>query len=909
MPSHKQQKDFLKELKSYVRNDVYPERVILKKETIYRPRDEILTDDVIENHLANEPNVGAYVMFNDGEHVRCAVFDLDAHKDGETVDAVEDAAKRILGELPRYGLSPIVFRSGGGKGIHIWFLWDRPQAARKVRFVLNQILESVGYHDGTKGVAEQEVEIFPKQDKVAKGKYGNLIALPFGRKSAFLPLQHFFTDAAADTLSIRHSKPITCNIPDAASAKRSAIPANADGAMILDALTWLDDYDDYHSWIQTGLCLKAAARDELITDEEGLSFFHKYSQQSDKYDANQTDKQWERLLPHSIGIGSLLKKAKDLGWKPQKGSTTNTYFAGTNGELYGNLGSKKNIWLCNFTASIVSETIFDDGSGDVTKRFEVATNRFGTFMVDAEAFENLKWVAMELGAKAQIVANKSYRGHIPLAIQRFSNEIATRTIYGHTGWRKIGGVYHYLHAAGAISAAGHHTDFQVQLHGGLVNYDLAIPAAGKAVESVQASLRVLELLPKAKAYAVLAAIYAAPLAEFWPIQFVFFLLGATGVGKSVVAHLMQAHFGKTWGYTQGFLGNWSSTANALEAQAFTTKDAIIVVDDFAPSGGRKDNDSMHAKAERLIRNAGNNAARSRMNSKAELQAELQPRGLIVSTGEDCPKGGSIAARMLILAIDKGDVNFDKLTELQSDAADGLFAEAMGGFIQYIAQKSDGLKDKLRDTVQAYRKELSAHHARTPSNMASLLLGLREFLDYAAAGGAISAEEAERHWSEGYSSIASLGKEVEAQMQSIDPVAEFFGALNIAISGGMAHLGNPDKEDSAPDIGAPESGWKAYESKKSKSAVPQGKLIGWTKDGELYLWLDSAYTVAQQVLAAQNNLLSVGKRTLVKRIDERGMIRSRDEGRNEKRMTFSRKKEWVVHLSLQQCLGISLEPSM
>ena len=102
-------------------------------------------------------------------------------------------------------------------------------------------------------------------------------------------------------------------------------------------------------------------------------------------------------------------------------------------------------------------------------------------------------------------------------------------------------------------------------------------------------------------------------------------------------------------------GNWSSTDNALEGLAFVVKDAILVVDDFAPSTSRNDADRQHNTAERLIRGQGNHSGRGRMRADSSLRPPKPPRGLILATGEDVPRGHSITARLCVVDVQKGMV--------------------------------------------------------------------------------------------------------------------------------------------------------------------------------------------------------------------------------------------------------------
>src|SRR5262249_57001791 len=99
--------------------------------------------------------------------------------------------------------------------------------------------------------------------------------------------------------------------------------------------------------------------------------------------------------------------------------------------------------------------------------------------------------------------------------------------------------------------------------------------------------------------------------------------------------------------------SWSSTGNALEGLAFTAKDALLVVDDFCPTGSTGDVQRYHKEADRLFRGQGNRAGRQRMRADTTLRPDKPPRGLALSTGEDVPRGQSLRARLLVLDVSPG----------------------------------------------------------------------------------------------------------------------------------------------------------------------------------------------------------------------------------------------------------------
>ena len=81
------------------------------------------------------------------------------------------------------------------------------------------------------------------------------------------------------------------------------------------------------------------------------------------------------------------------------------------------------------------------------------------------------------------------------------------------------------------------------------------------------------------------------------------LSGQTGTGKTEYAALAEQHFGPGLN-ARNLPASWSSTANALEGLAFYAKDALLVVDDFAPAGSQYDIGRFHRDADRLIRAPG-----------------------------------------------------------------------------------------------------------------------------------------------------------------------------------------------------------------------------------------------------------------------------------------------------------------
>ena len=165
------------------------------------------------------------------------------------------------------------------------------------------------------------------------------------------------------------------------------------------------------------------------------------------------------------------------------------------------------------------------------------------------------------------------------------------------GWRRCGPDWVYLQSGGAVGAQELRCDVKVQLAAALERYRMPPPADCKArVGAIRASLGFLSLAADRIGCPLLAAVYRA---AFGKVDFSLFLAGPSGVFKTALAALCQQHFGAEMD-VHALPAHFGSTANALEELAFQAKDALLVVDDFVPTGGSGDGE-LQGTAERLFR--------------------------------------------------------------------------------------------------------------------------------------------------------------------------------------------------------------------------------------------------------------------------------------------------------------------
>jgi len=535
-------------------------------------------------------------------------------------------------------------------------------------------------------------------------------------------------------------------------------------------------------------------------------------------------------------------------------------------------GRVSQIQLTNYCAKIGAAVILDDGV-ETKQELEIEAElmgRLSQFTIPASQFTAMDWPIQQMGAGAITYPNQ--KDYARTAIQSYSLTAAERRIFTHTGWRNVTGQWVYLHAAGAIGEAGKVAGVNVRLTGSLSRYELRLPVDQAAlVRAVRASLRLIERGPQSVIFPLLAATVRA---VFGGADFSVHLVGETGAFKSELAALVQQHFGPGMNRLN-LPGTWSSTGNALEMSAFYAKDAVFVIDDFAPQGGASDVSRYHGDADRVFRAVGNHAGRGRLDSNANLRDEKPPRALILSTGEDIPRGHSIRARLLILEIGKGTISGASLAECQSDAADGLYAEAMGAFIRWLAGHYEKLREALRLRACELRLQASADvpHARTPDILGNLHAGFEIFLKFAEASEAIDSSKHMELSVRCWQALLEVARAQTKHQAATEPVARFVTLLQAALASGKAHLASVT--GSAPEQSPQSCGWRRDEYGK---LWPQGERIGWVDDDHIYLEQTAAFKVAQVMGRDIGDGLPVSEQTLKKRLREKGLLASTDEKR-------------------------------
>jgi hypothetical protein len=544
--------------------------------------------------------------------------------------------------------------------------------------------------------------------------------------------------------------------------------------------------------------------------------------------------------------------------------------------------------LTNFQARIDTSLLVDDGV-EAKREFEIAAELSGRrfrFTIPAAIQRN------GLGDPAN-----GDRSHHPTASEGICADRNTvrfiechRTVRLCAYWLEEGKWWVYLHGQGAIGARGSVEGIRVRLSEKLQRYELGLPKDQAAlVSGVRASLKTLDIAPPQVSFPLRAATCRA---VFGDTDFSVHLAGGSGAQKSELAALEQQHFGSEM-IRKRLQAHWSSTGNALEELAFQAKDALLVIDDFVPRGTPVDVARYHAAAERLFRAVGNGAGRGRLDSACKLREARPPRAAILSTGEDIPFGHSLQARVVMLELKVGDVDLTMLTECQRDAEAGLYGEAMGAFVRWLAARYEERQQQLCSRARDIRAMLqrSFTHARTPDIIGNLQAAFEIYIQFVEECGVITNDQRNELIGRCWQSLTAVAASQAVQQSESEPAGRFIALLRACLASGKGHLA---ARDGGIPAWAPEScGWR-----RDGSGImsPRGDCVGWIDGEQIYVEPIAAHHCVLQLTRDTSETLPESLSTLNKRLREKGLLASIEASRGTMtiRRTICGSEKHVLH---------------
>jgi hypothetical protein len=248
---------------------------------------EPLDDYKLAQHVAQRAVYGACPIAPGESTTRLALLDFDDHQGALSWEHMTGIVLAVIAECTARGLQPIPFRSSGGQGIHLFFLWADAQDAYSVRQLLIEVLANALLTPGAGGVAQSQVEVFPKQYHVSKDGYGSMFWLPLAGQSTPLIAKEGVPLLVGARQHLKKetwvlSKPVPL-LPKPTQTYPN-LPTPTDHTTLHAALAAIPNNDthslDYDQWRNVIFALHYATDGS----PEGLALAHEFSARSPKYD-------------------------------------------------------------------------------------------------------------------------------------------------------------------------------------------------------------------------------------------------------------------------------------------------------------------------------------------------------------------------------------------------------------------------------------------------------------------------------------------------------------------------------------------------------------------------------------------------------------------------------------------------
>lgn len=565
--------------------------------------------------------------------------------------------------------------------------------------------------------------------------------------------------------------------------------------------------------------------------------------------------------------------------------------------------------LCNLTIQISHELIQDDGMNSPSIVYTAVgtldtKERLEPIEVKAEEFDSMRWIARHWGARPILYVPPGKIYLLRRAIQEVSQaELKRERVHTFTGWAEIEGRWLFLTTAGGLGTGGLDPDVRVDLgNNNLGRY--ALPAPPDDLRpAIQASLDFLQLAPYSVTLPLWAAMYAAPLSPIRTLNAILWVYGSTQSGKSTISHLALSHYGSTFidGHDYRAPKDWTSTPTDLERAMFVVKDTPVVLDDYAPAhSGAAEARQMARKAHYVVRSVGNRSSRGRANADLSERQQRPPRGLVIATAENPLVGQSIVGRMIYVPVEAEQViraNGEGETDLdtaQQQAMDGLYAQAMAGYVVWLARNWERLQAELPPTIERAsrtgRQLFPSGQSRLTDYYGLLTTAAQLALEYAAEHGVVSRDDAKMLGEVYRHELIDLLRSQSERVATQSPVLKFFQAL--------------------ADMLAQEKVYFAPRKDNSFFPPERAERIGWYDEQYVYLLTNAALALVKGYWQTLDERFDTLADALRRELWQQGYVAKRDGKHFERKAYIDRKvgRQRVLVLGvkvLEEKSGISL----
>lgn len=497
-----------------------------------------------------------------------------------------------------------------------------------------------------------------------------------------------------------------------------------------------------------------------------------------------------------------------------------------------------------------------------------------------------------------------------------------------TGWRRdeATGTWRFLHARGAITAAGHEQS-PVRLTGALSRYDLPIPTTDSTTlrqAFLCDSAGLMDVMPDRVAVPLLGHVYRAALS---PSPFVLALVGVPGTFKTSIAALAMHHWGERWDRRHpgvSMSGN-GDTLNALRIKLNAAKDVMFWADDVAPT---KDWTLAQRNLEEFARLIHNAEARGRSTRDGqEVLDGTRPRTSAIVTSEVSGRPGSSGSqRLLPLPLIKADFPDPRpLFALHEDTSRYGRALLQASFLSWLAGNLDEVRQRGEELLRAATDELvgTFEDQRLSEALAQTWVGWVTMTDFLVDRGALTSQERDDVLQRVQAALHAAGDATRDPDTPTTAGGRIRELLAHALEAGIAHA------EDVQDGGCPgwplakRLGWRRSQMSEGNATEapryrldPRGVPLGWVKGEavrqgggrELLLTGPSLEHVMKAVAREMTDVAVMDVRTAVQALHLEGLLATESNGDGPPRLQVQRMipclqgRRRVIAIDLDRLLG-------
>lgn len=531
---------------------------------------------------------------------------------------------------------------------------------------------------------------------------------------------------------------------------------------------------------------------------------------------------------------------------------------------------------------------------------------------DVHTFDLKRWRSGDwldsLRPTAYFDPSKNGRNAAIAAVRAVSTSAALVPQHVATGWRVIDGERCYVHAGGAITAAGTR-ELNVDLPPQLARYRLPDPPTDPAVMAAAAehstNMVGLDWLPDRLGFGLLGIVYRSILPA---ANMVGLLTEVAGAGKSSLTIPAVQHFAPSLTYrAKGTtsMAELGASPKAVQRITHAAADAVLVVDDFPPQ--TRGAAASTATQAAFIRAVYDRSARDTLTMDRRLVAGPAARGAVLTAAEYAPVDTGARDRALLMPMPGWGTTppVKQLQWLERPAAAAGRGQFMAALIRHVAGIEVAALESWtneRDQTNAVALVEAGYSTRTAEHVGKALTGWDMALQLIGTAGAWPQERIEqlraRVWA------AAVDAAEAATDRDADPSAAHRLVRLLRESlGSSAHVADRYRPDTWPMGMDPlAAGWTALPAPAGEDDplhAARGDRIGWVDGDRLWLHPGRALRVAIAAAEAEGiHLQALTDRSAGDLLRAAGWLQA-DQGRNtiQRRVSGRPERVWSLPASL------------